>query len=117
MCREVAECIFCKIVAKEIPAQIVYEDKDVLSFKDINPMAPVHLLIIPKKHYQDLDAAAPADESLLGHIMAVAQKLAVEHGIAESGYRVVANNGLDAGQIVDHLHFHLIGGHLLPDFA
>ncbi|HWQ89408.1 MAG TPA: histidine triad nucleotide-binding protein [Desulfitobacteriaceae bacterium] len=112
-----AECIFCKIVAKEIPAQIVYEDKDVLAFKDINPMAPVHLLIIPKKHYQDLNTAVPADESLLGHIITVAQKMAVEQGIAESGYRVVVNNGVDAGQIVDHLHFHVLGGHILPDFA
>jgi histidine triad (HIT) family protein len=112
-----AECIFCKIVAKEIPAQIIYEDEDVISFKDINPLAPVHLLIIPKEHLKDLNAAAPARESLLGHIIVVAQKLAVEQGIAESGYRVVANNGLDGGQIVDHLHFHLIGGKLLPDFA
>jgi histidine triad (HIT) family protein len=111
------DCIFCKIINKEIPSEIIYEDKEVVCFKDINPVAPVHLLVIPKKHLKNLNSAAQTDESLLGHILLITQMLAVECGIAESGYRVVANNGIDAGQIVDHLHFHLIGGQMSPEFA
>jgi histidine triad (HIT) family protein len=112
-----ADCIFCKIINKEIPSEIIYEDKDVVCFKDINPVAPIHLLVIPKKHLNNLNSANQDDESLLGHVLLIIQKLAFEFGIAKSGYRVVANNGIDAGQIVNHLHFHIIGGQMSPDFA
>ncbi|MFZ3102578.1 MAG: histidine triad nucleotide-binding protein [Desulfitobacteriaceae bacterium] len=107
------DCIFCKIVNKEIPSQILYEDEDVIAFKDINPVAPVHLLVIPKQHLKDLNAITQVNEPLLGHILAVTQKLATESGIAESGFRVVTNIGVDGGQMVEHLHFHMIGGQLL----
>lgn len=105
-----SECIFCKIINKEIPSQVVFEDEHVLAFKDINPVAPVHLLVIPKKHKESLNDIDVADEALLGHILVVAKKLAQELGIADSGYRVVNNCGDDGGQVVKHLHFHVIGG-------
>ncbi len=105
-----SECIFCKIINKEIPSQVVFEDEQVLAFKDINPVAPVHLLVIPKKHRESLNDIDVADEALLGHILVVAKKLAQESGIADSGYRVVNNCGDDGGQVVKHLHFHVIGG-------
>ncbi|HHY28551.1 MAG TPA: histidine triad nucleotide-binding protein [Desulfitobacterium dehalogenans] len=105
-----SECIFCKIINKEIPSQVVFEDEYVLAFKDINPVAPVHLLIIPKKHMESLNDIEVVDEALIGHILIVAKKLAQESGIADSGYRVVNNCGDDGGQVVKHLHFHLIGG-------
>ena len=108
-----ADCIFCKIVNKEIPSQIVYEDEDVIAFKDIYPVAPIHLLVIPKQHLKDLHATTQVNERLLGHILGVTQKLATESGVAESGYRVVTNIGVDGGQMVEHLHFHMIGGQLL----
>ena len=105
-----SECIFCKIINKEIPSQVVFEDEQVLAFKDINPVAPVHLLVIPKKHRESLNDIDVADEALLGHILVVAKKLAQESGIADSGYRVVNNCGDDGGQVVKHLQFHVIGG-------
>ncbi|TWH59927.1 histidine triad (HIT) family protein [Desulfitobacterium sp. LBE] len=105
-----SECIFCKIINKEIPSQVIFEDEHVLAFKDINPVAPVHLLVIPKKHRESLNDIDVADEALLGHILVVAKKLAQESGIADSGYRVVNNCGDDGGQVVKHLHFHVIGG-------
>lgn len=108
-----SDCIFCKIANKEIPSQIVFEDAEVLAFRDINPMAAVHLLVIPKKHIVSLKEALPEDEELMGHILLVAQKLAQEFGIAESGYRVVTNIGADGGQVVQHLHFHILGGQAL----
>lgn len=108
-----SDCIFCKIANKEIPSQIVFEDAEVLAFRDINPMAAVHLLVIPKKHIVSLQEALPEDEGLMGHILMVAQKLAQEFGIAESGYRVVTNIGADGGQVVQHLHFHILGGQAL----
>jgi histidine triad (HIT) family protein len=85
----------------------------VVAFKDINPLAPVHLLIIPKKHIESLDEASPEDEGLLGHILIVAQQLAKKSGIAENGYRVVTNIGEEGGQVVKHLHFHVLGGKML----
>lgn len=108
-----SDCIFCKIVSKEIPSQIVYEDRDVIAFKDINPHAPIHLLVIPKQHFNSLNSTTQSDESLLGHLLGVVKKLAIEFGVAESGYRVVTNIGTDGGQDVEHLHFHLLGGRLL----
>ena len=105
-----SDCIFCKIINKEIPGQIVFEDEQVLAFKDINPVAPVHLLVIPKKHMESLNSLSSVDEALAGHILVVARQLAEEFGIADSGYRVVNNCGEDGGQVVKHLHFHVIGG-------
>lgn len=108
-----SDCIFCKIVNKEIPSEVVFEDEQVLAFKDINPLAPVHLLIIPKKHMESLNQASPEDEGLLGHILIVARQLAREFGVSDSGYRVVTNIGEDGGQVVKHLHFHVLGGKIL----
>jgi len=103
-------CIFCKIAAKQIPSTIVHEDEHVVAFRDIAPQVPTHILIVPKVHISGLDGLQPVHKELVGHIALVGQKLAREMGIAESGYRLVANCGPDAGQTVFHLHFHLLGG-------
>jgi histidine triad (HIT) family protein len=103
-------CIFCRIVKREIPASIVYEDELVVAFEDITPVAPVHLLIIPKRHLASLLVADESDQLLLGHIACVAARLARDQGIAESGFRLVTNTNHDAGQSVFHIHFHLLGG-------
>lgn len=108
-----SDCIFCRIINKEIPSEIVFEDTEVLAFKDISPLAPVHLLVISKKHIESLHQAPPEDEGLLGHLLIVARQLAREFGVAESGYRVVTNIGEDGGQVVKHLHFHVLGGKTL----
>ena len=102
-------CLFCKIGAKQILAKLVYEDEDVFAFEDINPQAPVHILICPKKHFVALHDAEPADQALLGKLQLVAAKLATERNLL-SGYRTVFNNGTGAGQSVFHLHLHLLGG-------
>ena len=104
------DCLFCKIINKEIPSDIVYEDDDVLAFNDIEPKAPVHVLVIPKKHIASLNELTEADSALLMKIMLVIQKIAQDKNIAESGYRVVNNCGEQGGQTVVHLHFHLVGG-------
>ena len=104
-----AECIFCKIVSGEISSKKVYEDDKVLAFGDLNPQAPVHVLIIPKKHIKSLDDVSQEDVELLGHIQVVAGKLAKENNLPD-GYRVVNNCGIDGGQTVAHLHYHLLGG-------
>ncbi|GAB6173335.1 histidine triad nucleotide-binding protein [Paradesulfitobacterium aromaticivorans] len=108
-----SDCIFCKIVNKDIPSEVVYEDRELIAFKDISPLAPVHLLVIPKKHIKDLNGVAAEDEGLIGHLLGVVQKLATDQGVAESGYRVITNIGSDGGQVVPHLHFHLLGGQKL----
>lgn len=108
-----SDCIFCKIINREIPSVIVFEDAQVVAFKDISPLAPVHLLVISKKHIGSLQQASLEDEGLLGHILIVARQLAQEFGVAESGYRVVTNIGEDGGQVVEHLHFHVLGGKTL----
>lgn len=105
------DCLFCKIIEGEIPSKRVYEDKDCYAFEDISPAAPVHILIIPKKHSASLNEAE--DEKLLGHLMMVAKDLAKEMQIDESGYRLVLNCGEDGGQSVAHLHLHLLGGRAL----
>ncbi|MBI3549377.1 MAG: histidine triad nucleotide-binding protein [Elusimicrobia bacterium] len=102
-------CLFCKIVSGELPTQKVYEDADTVAFKDINPQAPTHLLVIPKKHISALSTAEDADVALLGHLQKVARDLAKQGGL-EAGFRLVTNNGRGAGQSVDHLHYHLLGG-------
>ena len=109
-----SSCIFCSIIAHQSPARIFYEDELALAFPPLAPIAPVHLLIIPKKHIESVNTICPEDELLLGHLLTVAQSLAKEHGIAESGYRLVTNTGPHGGQSVFHLHFHLIGGRHLP---
>lgn len=101
--------IFKKIIDREIPADIVYEDEQCLAFRDVNPQAPVHVLVIPKKEISAVDALTEEDEALVGHIFLVIQKLAKDLGL-KNGFRVVTNNGLLAGQTVEHLHFHLLGG-------
>lgn len=100
--------IFKRIIDKQIPADLVHEDELCLAFRDINPQAPVHLLVIPKKEIPSLAAAAAEDQSLLGHLLLVVKMLAEREGLA-NGYRVIANTGPDGGQSVDHLHFHLLG--------
>lgn len=102
-------CLFCKIITGEIPTKKVYEDDKVLAFGDINPQAPVHILIIPKKHIAGLDDVKEDDISLLGHIQIVASKLAKDNKLVD-GYRLINNCGIDGGQTVQHLHYHLLGG-------
>lgn len=104
-----SECIFCKIVNKEIPSQIVYENDQVVAFKDINPVAPVHILIVPKVHIRSI-MELDADAGILSGVIEAVHKIAKEQGVAEEGFRLVNNCGTLAGQTVDHLHFHLIGG-------
>ena len=104
------DCLFCKIIKKEIPSTIIYEDEEILAFRDINPVAPVHVLVIPKKHISSLVELKPEDEALVGRIYSVINKIAKQENIFESGFRVVVNCGEDGGQEVKHLHFHLIGG-------
>ena len=106
-----ADCIFCKIAQKEIPSQLVYEDEQVAAFRDLEPQAPVHVLVIPKKHVQSLLALTAVDKDLISHIMIdVIPQLAKELQVDEKGFRVVANTGDGGGQSVKHLHFHLLGG-------
>ena len=105
-----SECLFCKIVRKEIPAAVVYEDDHLLAFKDIFPQAPVHLLIIPKGHCENLGDQTPEIAAATARIPQLAAKLAAEHGLQASGWRLVSNCGPNAGQVVPHLHFHLLGG-------
>ena len=107
------DCIFCKIINKEIPATIVYEDNEILAFRDINPVAPVHILVIPKKHIESLVNLKEEDELLIGKIYTVINVIAKQEGIDEKGFRVVVNCGEDGGQEVKHLHFHILGGQKL----
>lgn len=107
------DCLFCKIIAGEIPSKKVYEDEKVYAFYDISPAAPVHVLIIPKTHIPSANALSEENAAVVGHIFTVAARLAAELGIAEKGYRIVNNCGEDGGQTVHHLHFHLLGGRSL----
>jgi histidine triad (HIT) family protein len=102
-------CVFCKIISGEMSSRKVFEDDSVLAFHDLNPQAPTHLLVVPKKHVPSLAASSPEDEGILGHLQCVLGRLGRELGL-EGGFRVVSNNGRGAGQSVDHLHYHLIGG-------
>lgn len=104
------ECLFCKMVSGQIKPNTVYEDDDVLAFKDINPQAPVHVLVIPKKHTPTLNDLKPGDAGLVGKLLMTAARIAKDSGIAESGYRAVLNCNADAGQSVFHVHLHLLGG-------
>jgi histidine triad (HIT) family protein len=108
--RQMSDCLFCKIVNKEIPAEIVYEDDLVLAFKDINPQAPQHLLIIPKKHIDKVSNLKKQEGDLISRMVLKANEIADLQGLADEGYRLVINCGKNAGQEVFHLHLHLLGG-------
>ncbi len=103
-------CIFCKIIKKDIPATIIYEDDLITVFEDINPKAPVHILLIPKEHFASLNEIPEDKKELIGHILLKAKGIAHEKSIADKGYRLVLNTGRDSGQDVHHIHFHLLGG-------
>jgi histidine triad (HIT) family protein len=109
----VADCLFCGIVAAEIPATRVLETDSVLAFRDINPQAPTHVLVIPKEHYPDVAALAAADAGLLGEVISNAHQVAAAEAISQLGYRVVFNTGTHAGQTVPHVHAHVLGGRSL----
>jgi histidine triad (HIT) family protein len=109
----VEECIFCRIVAGEVPSDIVYQDEDFLAFRDVLPKAPTHVLIIPKIHITSVAELTERQQKLAGRLILIAKKLAEKEGIAKKGYRLVINCGPDGGQVVPHLHLHLIGGRKL----
>lgn len=104
------DCIFCKIIKKEIPSEIVYEDEGIIAFKDINPAAPIHILVIPKKHISSIIDMKKEDEATIGRIYSIINKIAEDIGIKEKGFRVILNCGEDGGQEVKHIHFHLLAG-------
>jgi histidine triad (HIT) family protein len=105
-----SQCLFCRIVKREIPGKIVYEDDRILAFEDINPQAPTHVLIIPKRHVDTLNDLTSADDQLIGELVRRAAAIAKERGMAASGYRTVFNTNRDGGQTVGHIHLHLLGG-------
>jgi len=104
------DCIFCHVVTGDVRAEVVFQDDRCIAFRDINPQAPVHVLIIPREHIESLDDAGRSDEPLLGHILRVAARVANDEGLTESGFRTVINTGAGAGQSVLHLHLHVLGG-------
>ncbi|MFT3928880.1 MAG: histidine triad nucleotide-binding protein [Spongiibacteraceae bacterium] len=105
-----SDCLFCKIAAKQIPAKVIYEDEKVIAFRDINPQAPVHVLVIPKQHISTVNEMQEEHAPLVGHMVFTGQRLAQAEGIAEDGYRLVMNCNEDGGQTVFHIHLHLLGG-------
>jgi histidine triad (HIT) family protein len=105
-----ADCIFCKIARHEIKSDIVYEDGEIIAFNDLNPQAPVHVLVIPKKHIASVSGLTAGDDPLIGRIHRVAGEIAADKKIADKGFRISVNTGQDAGQAVAHIHFHLLGG-------
>ena len=105
-----SDCLFCKIIRREIPGSIVYEDDRVLAFNDINPQAPTHVLLVPKRHIASLNDLTPGDDQIVGELARRAAAIAAERGIAAGGYRAVFNTNRDAGQTVFHIHLHLLGG-------
>ncbi|HKZ44851.1 MAG TPA: histidine triad nucleotide-binding protein [Anaerolineales bacterium] len=107
------DCIFCKIVSGEVPGKIVFQDDLVTAFHDINPSAPVHILVIPNKHITSINDLTKDDESLMGHLLITVSKIAKDEGIAKNGYRLIVNTGPHANQVVPHLHVHILGGHNL----
>ena len=104
------DCLFCKIIAGDIPSTNVYRDEQVTAFRDINPAAPTHILILPNKHIDSVNVLISDDEQLIGHLFIVARQLAAQEGFAENGYRLIVNTGPEAGQTVFHVHLHLLGG-------
>ena len=109
------DCIFCQIVAGEVPSEILYQDEEVIAFRDINPQAPTHLIIIPKRHIPSLTHLSEAESPLIAHMVNIANQLAKREGISESGYRLAMNCGKEGGQLVPHLHLHLLGGRKLSN--
>ena len=109
------ECIFCQIVAGKVPSEILYQDEEIIAFRDINPQAPIHLVIIPKRHIPSLAHLSEADSPLIGRMVNAANELAKREGISESGYRLAISCGEEGGQLVPHLHMHLLGGRRLSD--
>ena len=105
-----ADCIFCRIIASQAPAEIVYADEQATAFRDIHPVAPTHILIVPNQHIASVNDLTPGDEALIGHLFSLARQIARQEGVDQSGYRLIVNTGRDAGQAVFHLHLHLIGG-------
>ena len=105
-----SDCLFCRIVNKEIPAQFVYEDEDVVAFDDRNPQAPVHVLVVPRRHVASLNELAAGDDALAGKLLRVAARIARDRGVAEPGWRAVVNVNREGGQLVFHLHLHCLGG-------
>lgn len=108
-------CIFCKIINREIPSKIVYEDDKVIAFNDVNPAAPIHILVIPKKHIETLLDVTEEDSNLIAYIYKIINKIAVQEGFAEKGFRVITNCGKDSGQEVKHIHFHVLAGKKLGE--
>jgi histidine triad (HIT) family protein len=104
------DCIFCRVVAGEVRADVIFQDDRCVAFRDINPQAPVHVLVIPREHIESLDDAGRGDEAVLGHILRVAARVANDEGLSESGFRTIINTGAGAGQSVLHLHLHVLGG-------
>ncbi|HEX7999736.1 MAG TPA: histidine triad nucleotide-binding protein [Pyrinomonadaceae bacterium] len=104
------DCLFCRIIAGDTPADLLHTDERCVAFRDINPQAPVHVLVIPREHMDSLDDASQRDEALLGHLLRVGARIANEEGLSESGYRTVINTGAGVGQSVFHLHVHVLGG-------
>ncbi|MBQ9658645.1 MAG: histidine triad nucleotide-binding protein [Clostridia bacterium] len=104
------DCIFCKIIKREIPSEIVYEDDEVIAFNDVNPLAPIHILVVPKKHIDCIAHLAEEDLPLISKIYGVINKIAEEKGFKENGFKVIVNSGKDSGQEVMHIHFHLLAG-------
>ena len=109
------DCIFCKIIKKEIPSTIIYEDDKVIAFNDVNPAAPIHILVVPKKHIETLLDVTDEDNELISYVYQVINKIAKEKGLANNGFRVIVNCGKDSGQEVMHIHFHVLGGKKLGD--
>jgi histidine triad (HIT) family protein len=105
-----SDCLFCRIIAKKVPAKILYDDEDVTAFEDVNPQAPVHALVVPKKHISTTLDITEEDSELIGRLFRVANRIATEKGIAERGFRLVMNTNSEAGQSVYHIHLHLLGG-------
>ena len=110
-----SDCIFCKIINREIPSDIVYEDEEVLAFKDINPQMPIHILVIPKKHIESIIDLKIQDETLVGRIFIAIKNIAKDIGIDKTGFRVISNCGENAGQTVKHLHFHILAGEKMSE--
>lgn len=104
------DCIFCRVVRGEIPAKIVRQDEHTVAFRDINPQAPTHVLVVPREHVSSIEAMDESHEALIGKLVGAAREIARREGVAESGYRLVINTGADGGQTVDHVHVHVLGG-------
>jgi len=105
-----SDCIFCKIITGDIPSTNVFRDEQVTAFRDLNPAAPTHILLVPNKHIDSINALASEDEQLIGHLFTTAKQLAAQEGIAEGGYRLIINTNAQAGQTIFHIHLHLLGG-------